>query len=280
MGIKKALTALPPWILMEADYAQLEIRVLALATRDVQLIHDIRYGLDLHRVFAAKIFNKDEADVSISERKIAKGFSFQLQYGAGAKSIAEHWNVDIAIVKRFIKEYYARYPQVQEWQNNNITYMKTESDYEGAMSKGTGVPTGVKSCRLPSIWPQKDWGDFSLIEEKGFNGHYNFPPTKIKNYPIQGGAADIMLLMLNHMRRKFLPRDDISPYLMFLNTVHDSFVFGVDPSMDLLMAENAKKFLESVPKVLEDTFGISSPVPFPVDVSIGPNWEQQKTLDL
>ena len=153
MGIKRVLITNAPYQIMEVDYAQLEIRVLALATGDKQLIRDILDGVDLHRVFAAKIFAKAEADVSIPERKMAKGFSFQLQYGAGAKSIAEHWNVDTAIVKRFIKEYYARYPQVQEWQNNNITYMKTESDYEGAMSKGTGVPTGVKSCRLPSIWP-------------------------------------------------------------------------------------------------------------------------------
>ena len=103
--------------LADFDYAQLEIRVLALASMDKQLILDINNGQDMHTYFAARIHTKPEKNISKQERKIAKGFSFQLQYGAGAKGIARFWDVEESMTKRFIEEYYTRYPDIKAWQD-------------------------------------------------------------------------------------------------------------------------------------------------------------------
>ena len=92
-------------IFVEFDYAQLEIRVLALASGDSQLISDINDGVDMHSYFASRIFNKPAEDITAVERRQAKAFSFELQYGASAKGIANNWGVPVALTEAFISEY-------------------------------------------------------------------------------------------------------------------------------------------------------------------------------
>ena len=102
MNIQNYFVARYPKTFAEFDYAQLEIRVLALASMDKQLILDINNGQDMHTYFASKIYNKPEKDINSGERKVAKGFSFQLQYGAGAKGIARFWDVKEELTEAFI----------------------------------------------------------------------------------------------------------------------------------------------------------------------------------
>ena len=102
-------------VFVEFDYAQLEIRVLALASNDEQLITDINSGVDMHTYFASKIFDKPEAEITPVERRQAKAFSFELQYGASARGIANNWGVPVALTKAFLAEYYARYSGVKNY---------------------------------------------------------------------------------------------------------------------------------------------------------------------
>lgn len=268
--------------LVEADYKQLEIRVLALATEDPQLIDDINSGIDLHRYFASQIFNKPEDDITPEERKMAKGFSFQLQYGAGAKSIAKYWDVNIAYVRKFIDKYYTRYPVVKNWQDGNITWVKGIATYEGAMVSNTtgSAPEAVRTSVIPSIWPESKWGDYAL-NERFYPGNPKpvFPTTQIKNFPIQGGAADIMLLMLNHLRQRWIHLDDLFNNGILINTVHDSFLSDVQLGGLASYIKTLGPVLESVPELLHHTFGITSPISFPIDISVGHTWADLQPVD-
>ena len=109
---------------MEFDFGQIEVVVLAFLSRDRQLIQDIIDGVDMHVVNAANMYNISPTSVTKYQRKVAKGCTFQLQYGAGPHSMAKTWKIPVSLANRFIDEYYGRYPQVKAWQANNIKAVK------------------------------------------------------------------------------------------------------------------------------------------------------------
>lgn len=284
MGIKDCLTAANGGYIVEVDYSQLEIRVLALATGDPQLIKDLKDGVDLHLHFASEIFGIPEVDVTKEQRRVAKGFSFQLQFGASAAGIAAFWNVDVGLARRFIASYYDRYPIVKQWQENNIREVIDKGCFRGATLQVGSGSTSIKTSTVPSIWPNPNWGAFCL-DEVMYDGADKpvFPKTKIKNYPIQGAAADIVLLMLEALRTDFLVRPKILGQLFFMNTVHDSFIFNTPPLEDGVgffpePIYEVCNFLSSVNEiVLKPVYGIDTSIPFPVEATIGKSWGEQNT---
>lgn len=271
-------------VLLEFDYAQLEIRVLALATGSEQLIDDINSGMDMHTHFASKIFDIPESEVDPAQRKMAKGFSFQLQYGASAKGIANQWGVEEELAEKFIREYFARYPEIAEWHDEIKAFVNDEADFDGAQADMDGVTVPVKSSTIPSIWPfhNKRCGGFHVDEITWRNAkptdtrYSSFSNTRNKNYPIQGAAADIMLLMIGQLQRQWAGDNDIR----LINTVHDSVMISVPVAEAGDYAKSIKEFLECVPDMLYDMFRVRSPVQFPVDVAMGPSWGKLEELTL
>ena len=263
-------TARPGYTLAEFDYKQLEIRVLALASRDHQLIDDIRAGVDMHTYFASQIFNKPEGEITPKERRMAKGFSFQLQYGAGANGIARFWDVPKALAEDFIKKYYRRYPQVKKWQQSVLDEASGTLEFAGDMQEGLATKRGY----IPSIWKKQDGTaltHYMVIADRyeawggdGTDVNYRISPTKTKNYPIQGAAADILMLMLNKLSDCLWDQPT-----NLLNTVHDSVLVEIPEAKVSLNTAKLGELLMSVPKVLLEVFNVSSPVDFPVDVSTG-----------
>ena len=104
--------------LLELDFSQLEVVVLAILSGDKQLQADLRAGKDLHAISAEALFGPG---FTSGQRKIAKQLSFQLQYGSGAKNMAVTNNIPLQTAKRFIRNYYTRYTQVKEWQDKKHT---------------------------------------------------------------------------------------------------------------------------------------------------------------
>ena len=274
MSLLSNFKAPPDHTFIEFDYAQLEVRVLALASGDSHLIADINSGRDMHTFFASKIFRRRESGITKSERKIAKGFSFQLQYGAGARSIAEHWGVDITLAHRFIEEYYTRYTGVESWQVASMNYAHEHMEYLGDRDPETNE--SIPSCLIPSIWKDKNTGEpvthYRVLAMKPkFTGvkSYTPPPTKCKNYPIQGAASDIVMMMLSRFHAK-------TKCLKLVNTVHDSFLAVVHKNKLEEGIKEGENILISVPKVLKNSFIVSTPVPFPVDYTHGDTLEEVK----
>ena len=172
--------------LIELDYAQLEIRVLALASGDKNLAKDINDGVDLHRYFASQIFDKPQEEITKQERTTAKEFSFQLQYGGTADGMVRRWAVAPELAQKFVDSYYKKYPQVKEWQNNNIKIAKKSRKWKGHYSKTKGA---MECFFLPTIWKNLDGEPLSW-----FMSPYSFSSFEqnVKHYPIQGCGCDMM----------------------------------------------------------------------------------------
>ncbi len=272
--IQRYLKAREGKVLAEFDYAQLEIRVLALASKDSQLIEDINSGVDMHTYFASKIFNKPASNINKGERKMAKGFSFQLQYGAGAKGIAKFWDVNQSLTQSFIHEYYERYSQVKVWQSNVEKQTQDSLEHRGDLKDGKAVPRYY----IPSIWRTTVGAPITqyciLGDISSYTGNFYPSPTKCKNYPIQGAASDIMMLMLNELHTRCKEYN-----IELLNTVHDSVLVEIPDNGEAgVMCEKIRTIMTQVPLVLHRVFNVQSPVEFPVDFAVGTTLEAVKSV--
>ena len=251
------------WVLLEADYSQLEIRVLAQLSGDEQLKADLDAGIDLHRLRAAEWLGKDEDDVTEDERRKAKSISFQLQYGASAKGIARDQGITEGAAQRFIDTYYKRYPKVREWQEKNFRLVQT-SRQPSSKKSGKGVPLGRGVLSLP-------YGrTFTFYEKESTWGDPKFYKPDIKNYPVQGVATgDIVQICLGRLWRKL--RKDY-PETMIVNTVHDSFLLEV-PRKDLTeVASVVQCCMEEMPNVMQEILGFPWDTQLPADLKVGESW--------
>ena len=253
-------------ILAEYDYAQLEIRILALASMDNQLIEDINSGRDMHTVFASKIFDKPEEEITKTERRTAKTFSFELQYGGGAENMAKRWGVPVSLTEAFIEEYYRRYPKIKKYQQRAAQAASDTLIHMGDRRDGVSVPRYY----VPSIWKDeegKPLTQYAVIGSLSKKGRPYPPPTQVKNYPIQGAGADIMLMMLNKLSREIR---HTSAWL--INTVHDSVLCEITDSKNgenQGLLQKIADILSTVPEELKKNYGVDSPIDFPVDYSTG-----------
>lgn len=266
--------------ILEADYSQLEIIALAHLSGDLQMAADIRVGTDLHRVRAAQMYGVALGDVTAKQRQIAKVFSFQLQYGAGAKSMAASCGVDVQVAKNFIKQYYARYPQVKIWQDAVAAeYTARRVPSERLTPKGVSAGMGWhKSITGRRYVLYEDDNPFAGQRHWGTGGHEpstNFSPTKMKNYPVQGFATgDIVPMMLGEVF-DWIKNDSKWDNYKLINTVHDSILFDVCPKCyeDLRdFVGGLKEVMEGAPALLDSKFGIKFDLPLKVDVKVGDNW--------
>jgi DNA polymerase I-like protein with 3'-5' exonuclease and polymerase domains len=270
-------------LLLEADYSQLEIIALAHLSGDPQMYNDIKTGVDLHTVRAAQMYKVLEKQVTPQQRQIAKVFSFQLQYGSGAKNMAESCKVDVAMAKEFIRLYYGRYPRVKEWQD------EVAAEYAARRRPSTRVtPNGVTAGRSHHLsvtgrryvmyeddnpyFGQNKWGN-------EIQSATNFSPTKMKNYPVQGFATgDIVPMMLGEVF-KWLKADKRWTKYKMINTVHDSILFDI-PALEgtnhAIFAAELKMLLESAPLHLKNYFNINFDLPLKVDIKTGKNWGKMK----
>lgn len=270
--------------LIEFDYKQLEIRVLALASGSVNLIEDLNNDRDMHAMRAAEIYGIPESEVTKQQRRRAKEFSFQLQYGASAKSIAAYWNEPLPLVEKFFDAYFTRYPEIHQMHTELRSVVSHHAKHHGDYVEGHPVKRSI----IPSIWDASGLTNgFFITESLGGDHAWSggggtrrsyFPPTKMKNYPIQGGAADILLLILGRMRKLLYKWNNKVKILL---QVHDSILFDwyhddEDGLWDFI--EEVQDLMESVPDILYEMFQIESPIKFPVDVTIGKTWQDRTPI--
>jgi DNA polymerase I-like protein with 3'-5' exonuclease and polymerase domains len=287
-NIKKCFTSRfeDGWI-VEMDFAQLEIIGLAILSGDKQLKTDLKNGMDLHCVNTASLYDMDYNSVRdyylagnpawTEKRKTTKTLSFQLQYGAGYKSMAESAGVSEKIAKKFISVYYDRYPTVKEWQDDLVQQVQeTKTHTSERSTKGYPVCVSV----LPSAtgrryrFKERDSPDF--MAEKGV--FTSFLPPEIKNYPVQGfSTGDFMALALARVL-EFLGEKAFTGNVIPINTIHDSIIF--DAKKDV-----SHKELSKIHGVLERTSDAMNAM-YPlvnfdletrVDVEIGKSWHDMST---
>lgn len=276
--------------IVEMDFSQLEIIGLAILSNDKQLKQDINDGLDLHSANTATLFNEDYQFVCdqvnagdkrwTAERKIVKIFSFQLQYGAGAKTMAESAGVTINEAKKFIEAYYTRYPGVKAWQEACIDTVHSRAEISTAKTF-RGYPA-EKSWLLSSTgrwycFTEHDAPQF--MRDKGIQT--SFSPTQIKNYPVQGfSTGDVVPLALGRVFR-YLLHSGSNELIKHVNTVHDSLIFDVHPDLDIEILRDIKMILEELPREINYLWpDVGFDLPLKAGVEMGTSWGECKPVDI
>lgn len=228
------------WVMLAADYSQIELRIMAHFAQEETLIDAFRQGEDIHARTAA-IVNGVELDAVTGEmRRAAKAINFGILYGMGARALAQQIGVSSKAAQEFIDGYFARLPKVRAW----IDATKAAAESDGEVRTLLG-----RRRRLPEL-ASKDPRQRSFGERIAVNT------------PIQGSAADLikraMIDLDARIERERLP-------LRLLLQVHDELVVEAREDVVEEMAEVVRDAMEGV---------ASLAVPLAVDVHWGANWAQ------
>jgi DNA polymerase-1 len=230
------------YVLLDADYSQIELRVLAHITGDKNMIEAFNSNEDIHTTTASKVFGIPVNEVSPMMRSRAKAVNFGIVYGIGDFSLAQDIGVTKKEAKRYIDEYLNKYSSVKEYMHDTVE-----------KGKELGFVTTVFNRRR------------YLPELKSSNFHMRaFGERIAMNTPIQGTAADIIKISMVRVYNELKKRKLKSRLIL---QVHDE-----------LIIETEKTELDEVSKLLKDCMenAVSLAVPLTVDVKYGETWYETK----
>lgn len=228
--------------LVDADYSQIELRVLAAISGDEAMTHAFTSGTDIHTSTAATVFGVHPEAVTSEMRKRAKAINFGIVYGMGEFSLAEDLGITRAQAKKYIESYLSSYPAVCEYLNNIV---------EEAYDKGFVTTLFGRRRYIPELAQQN-------------KNLKNFGERVAKNSPIQGTAADIIKIAMINTGDK-LKASGIDARLIL--QVHDELILEAHEDC----ADEAAKILE---ECMENA--ISLGVPLIAKASIGKTWFDNK----
>ena len=228
------------WII-SADYSQIELRIMAHLSQDPYMLEGFAHGADVHKATAARIFHSGDQDaVTPTERRHAKVANFGIIYGISAFGLAQRMGIPRTEARRFIEEYFIKYPKVKEYMDKAMA---------GAGEKGFVQTIFGRKRYLPDI-NAKNPVVRSLAERNAINA------------PIQGSAADIIKLAMISVSRRI--KDEKLSSRMVLQ-VHDELIFDVPDNERDRMMEIVKQEMEQV---------CSLSVPLTVECNYGKNWKE------
>lgn len=243
--IRRAFLPEPGWLLLTADYSQIELRLLAHFCGDAELRQAFAEDRDVHASVASQIFGVAEKDVTGEMRRMAKTVNFGVIYGISAHGLAQRLGMKREEAARFIDAYFARYPKVKEYQ----TRLLEECRRTGLVSTilGRRREFDRMNIRRDSTYQQRNQTEREAI-----------------NMEIQGSAADLLKLAMLHVHRR-LQREERQARMLL--TVHDELVFELPPEERDVVAALVR---EEMTTPRERELGLQ--VPLKVDLASGPNW--------
>jgi DNA polymerase-1 len=230
--------AKPGCVLVDADYSQIELRILAHVTGDEHMQQAFRSGQDIHRSTAARIYGIPQGEVTPRVRSGAKAINFGIMYGKGAYSLSKDIGVTVKEADAFLKNYLAAFPSVSSYMDKTI-----------ADARANGYVSTL-------------FGRRRALPELNSNSH-NIRASgerMARNTPIQGTAADVIKLAMVRVWKRL--RDEKMESRLIL-TVHDELIVEA-PEAE---AEKAAQILR------EEMEGcVHYAVPLSTDVHTGKNW--------
>ncbi len=245
--VRRAFVTEPGWLLLAADYSQVELRVLAHISQDPGLLEAFRRGEDIHRTTAAAVYGVPLDGVTYNMRRVAKTANFAMIYGSSAYGLAQQTGLTPEEAGQFIDAYFARFPRVR-------TYL--ESIKQQAARQGY-VETLLGGRRY---FPE-------LAAHSGAHmGQRRAAERRAINAPIQGSAADIIKIAMVRLHQALQERRLRSRMIL---QVHDELVLEA-PQAEL---EKARAL---VVEVMEGAFELAAPLK--VDAKAGPNWLETEPI--
>ena len=232
------------WVLVSADYSQIELRVLAHLSGDPQLTAAFARGDDVHADTAAQVFGVSQAEVAADQRRMAKVVNFGILYGLSSFGLGRDLGIAPDVADEFIKRYFATYSGVAAY----LETVRADARRQGYVSTILGR--------------RRYLGDITASNRQVREASERMAI----NMPIQGSAADIMKLGM--IRTAQALRASGSPARMLLQ-VHDELLFEAPASAAAEVAELAAEGMADA---------IALEVPLVVDLKIGPNWRDLSPL--
>lgn len=238
--IKNLMCATPGKILLQLDYSQAELRVLAMLSEDPWLTQVYLDGKDLHDAVAADMFGPN---FDKEQRVMAKTINFGIAYGRGPGSLAQTFKKSMSEARAIIDKWYKPMPKVKEWINNRRLMA----------AKG-------EQCTTP------------FGRERHFvvnNENLNHVQNEYINTPIQSIASDFTMFSLIEIDN-WLHQEGLQDRAAIITTVHDSIILEIDDDKELV-----DRCAESCTKIMAETPGKyipGCPVPFKADAEIGYAW--------
>ncbi|MFN0083242.1 MAG: DNA polymerase I [Ferruginibacter sp.] len=227
-------------VLVSADYSQIELRVVAAISGDVNMCEAFKTGKDIHTATAAKVFGVEESEVTKEMRYKAKSVNFGIIYGQGAFGLSENLSIPRAEAKEIIDNYKKEFPGIQKYMDDTINFCKENGYVETLMGR-------------------KRW--LKDINSANFTVR-GFAERNAINSPIQGTAADMIKLAMIKISVALKEGNFKSKMIL---QVHDELVFDV-----------LKEELEAIkPVILENmktALVLENEVPVEAELGSGDNW--------
>jgi DNA polymerase I len=238
--IRQAFIAPPGWVLMAADYSQIELRIMAHLSGDADLLRAFAEGRDIHQATAAEVFGRPLAEVTPDERRSAKAINFGLIYGMSAFGLAKQIGVDRGSAQRYVDRYFERYPGVKRFMDETREQARANGFVETVAGRRLYLPDiGSRNRQL------QQYAERSAI-----------------NAPMQGTAADIIKRAMLDVEAA-LARTGAAARLVM--QVHDELVLEV--------REDAVDAVRALVRGCMEGAG-SLRVPLGVEVGTGLNWDE------
>ncbi|MFX3623946.1 MAG: DNA polymerase I [Ectobacillus sp.] len=230
------------WVILAADYSQIELRVLAHIANDAGLIDAFRHDMDIHTKTAMDVFGVSRDEVTANMRRQAKAVNFGIVYGISDYGLSQNLGITRKAAAEFIQKYLDSFPGVKEYMDSIIQEAKQNGYVKTLLNRRRYIPE---------------------ITSRNFNLR-SFAERTAMNTPIQGSAADIikkaMIVMFARLQEEKLQA-------RLLLQVHDELIFEVPK-------EEVAKMEQLVREVMENAIELS--VPLKADCSYGPTWYDAK----
>lgn len=226
--------------IVQFDFAQAEVRVMASFSKDENLINAIISGTDIHRAVAASMFNKEAEEISASERQAAKACTFGIVYGIGPNKLADQIKSTKEDAQDKLTRFMTQFPKVKQWIDNIHRSVRVK----GYVS----TPLGRKR-HLPTIWVNS-------------NEIQSEARRQAQNSPVQATASDLALWLLIRITKNMNKEKGA-----FVASVHDSGVFIIHDSYITEFIELMDASLDALNRRF--TF---LKVPMKLDISVGTRW--------
>ncbi len=234
-------------VLVDADWSQIELRLLAHVTGDPLLVEAYQTHEDIHRKTAGQIFNKAPLEVSKQERDVGKTINFATIYGQGAQALSQQLHVERKEAQRYIDQYFESYKGVAAYVHWAVEVAEEKGYAETLLGRRRIIP------ELKSKSPM----------DRGFGERVAV------NTPIQGSAADVCKVAMVRIARRLAVE---APRARLLLQIHDELVFDAPAEDADVVCRVAKEEMER-----SVVGGVQLRVPLVAEVGVGRSWGDAKS---
>ncbi len=240
--IRKMFVAKPDYVLVDADYSQIELRVLAHIANDETMINAFKNNEDIHAVTASQVLGIPLNEVTKEQRSSAKAVNFGIVYGIGEFSLAQDLKISVKEAKAYIESYLEKYHGVRNYMESIKAQAKQDGYVKTLMNRIRYIPE---------------------LKSSNFNIR-QFGERVALNTPIQGTAADIIKLAMVRVDERLI-RENLKSRLIL--QVHDE-----------LIVEAHKGEVDKVKQILSEEMqgAMEMSIPLKVDMSVGHSWYDAK----